>query len=136
MEPAILIPQSESLEAIASQPRLSQGKPEQGLAMAQQEGNEANRLDILPIVLQAVGRRAEADEDLNELATKYADSDAYFVAMTYAYRNDHDSALRWLERAYQQKDIGFGEIVGEPLFKNLANDPRFKALLRKVNLPE
>ena len=35
-----------------------------------------------------------------------------------------------------QKDIGFGEIVGEPLFKNLANDPRFKALLRKVNLPE
>jgi len=113
---------------------LAQGKPEAALAMAQQEGSEANRLDILPIVLQAAGHRTEADEALKALATKYADSDAYFVAMTYAYRDDHDLALRWLERAYQQKEVAFGEIVGEPLFKNLANDPRYNAFLSKMNL--
>jgi len=55
--------------------------------------------------------------------------------MTYAYRGDHDRALEWLERAYQQKDASLDEIVGEPLFKNLADDPRFKAFLRKMNLP-
>ena len=115
---------------------LAEGKPEAALAMAQQEGDEANRLDILPIVLQAAGRQAEADEALKALATKYADTDAYFVAMNYAYRDDHDLALQWLERAYQQKDSGFVEIVGEPLFKNLANDARYKAFLRKMNLPE
>ena len=104
--------------------------------MAQQEGDEANRLAILPIVLQAASRHAEADEALKALATKYADTDAYFVAMTYAYRDDHDLALQWLERAYQQKDSGFVEIVGEPLFKNLANDARYKAFPRKMDLPE
>ena len=28
------------------------------------------------------------------------------------------------------------DIVGEPLFKNLADDPRYKAFLRKMKLPE
>jgi len=104
--------------------------------MAQQESDEADRLDILPMVLQAAGRHAEADEALKALATKYADSDAYYVAMNYAYRDDHDLALQWLERAYRQKDTGFVEIIGEPLFKNLANDARYKAFLHKMKLPE
>jgi adenylate cyclase len=115
---------------------LAESKTEAALAMAEQEADEANRLDVLPIVLQAAGRHAEADEALKALATKYADSDAYYVATNYAYRDDHDLALQWLERAYQQKDAGFVEIVGEPLFKNLANDPRYKAFLRKMNLPD
>jgi TolB-like protein/Tfp pilus assembly protein PilF len=115
---------------------LAEGKPEAALAMAEEESDEANRLDILPIVLQAAGRQAEADEALKALTSKFADSDAYYVAMNYAYRDDHDLALQWLERAYQQKDSGFVEIVGEPLFKNLAADPRYRAFLRKMNLPE
>ena len=56
--------------------------------------------------------------------------------MNYAYRDDHDLALQWLERAYRQKDTGFVEIIGEPLFKNLANDARYKAFLHKMKLPE
>ena len=131
-----LVPDFAFARAYLAKTLLAEGKPEAALAMAQQEGDEANRLDILPIVLQAAGRHAEADEAQKALARKYADSDAYFVAMNYAYRDDHDLALQWLERAYQQKESSFGEIVGEPLFKNLANDRRFKAFLRKMNLPE
>jgi tetratricopeptide (TPR) repeat protein len=115
---------------------LAEGKREAALTMVQEEADEAARLEILPIVLQAGGRRPEADDALQSLATKYAGSDAYSVAMNYAYRDDHDHALQWLERAYEQKDSGFVEIVGEPLFKNLKDDPRFKAFLRKMNLPE
>ncbi len=89
----------------------------------------------LPVVLQANGRKAEADEALKAQIARWADRGAFFVAMTYAYRGDHDLALQWLERAYQQKDTGL-TIVGEPLFKNLADDPRYKAFLRKMNLPE
>jgi tetratricopeptide (TPR) repeat protein len=131
-----LVPDYAWAHAYLAKTLLAAGKPEAALAMAQREGVEANRLDILPIVLQAGGRRAEADEALKALVTKYAASDAYFVAMNYAYRDDHDLALQWLERAYQQKDSGFVEIVGEPLFKNLANDARYKAFLRKINLPD
>jgi TolB-like protein len=116
---------------------LAEGKPEAALAMAQQVGDEGDRLDILPLVLQAVGRQAEADEALKALIAKFADNDAYFVAMNYAYRDDHELALQWLQRAYKQKEIAvFVEIVGEPMFKNLANDPRYKTFLRKMNLPE
>ena len=115
---------------------LAQGKPDAALAMVQQEADQATRLWFLPIVLQAAGRQVEADEALQAQIAQWADTGAFFVAMTYAYRGDHDRALEWLERAYQQKDASLDEIVGEPLFKNLADDPRFKAFLRKMKLPE
>ncbi len=115
---------------------LAEGKPEAALAMVQQEDAEEFRLDTLPIALQAAGRKAEADEALKALITKYADSSAYFVAMTYAYRGDHDLAIQWLERAYKQKDTALVEIVGEHLFKNVANDDRYRAFLRRMKLLE
>jgi tetratricopeptide (TPR) repeat protein len=115
---------------------LAEGKQEAALAMVQQEDNEEDQQMFLPIVLQAAGRKAEGDEALKALITKFADTEAYCVAMTYAYRGNHDLALQWLERAYQQKDQGLKEIVGEPLFKNMASDPRYKAFLRKMKLPE
>ena len=86
--------------------------------------------------MQATGRKAEADVALQAQIAHWADRGAYFVAQTYAYRGDHDRALQWLERAYQQKDAALMEITGEPLFKNLSDDPRYKAFLRKMKLPE
>jgi hypothetical protein len=104
--------------------------------MQQQIVDDGERLALLPVVLQAAGLNAEADEALEAQIAKLADTDAYFVAMTYAHRGDRDQALLWLERAYKQKDIGLTVIVGEPLFKNLADDPRYKTFLRKLKLPE
>jgi len=114
---------------------LAQGEPEAALATAQQEVDEATRLCVLPVMLQAAGHKAEADAALQAQIAQLADTGAYWVAQTYAYRGDHDLALQWLERAYQQKDPFLGELVGEPLFKRIADDPRYKAFLRKMNLP-
>ena len=56
--------------------------------------------------------------------------------MSYAHRGDHDNAIQWLERAYQQKDTWLATtIIGEQLFKGMADDPRYKAFLRKLKLP-
>jgi len=115
---------------------VAQGKSDEALAVLQQDADLATRLWFLPIVLQAAGHQAEADQALQAQIAQWAETGAFFVAMTYAYRGDRDSALDWLERAYQQKDASLDEIVGEPLFKNLGNDPRFKAFLRKMKLPE
>ena len=79
---------------------LAEGKPGAALATLQQEHDEESRLGFLPIALQAVGRKVEADGALTTLIAKFADFDSYYVAMTYAYRGDHDRALQWLERAY------------------------------------
>jgi TolB-like protein len=115
---------------------LAQDKPEAALATLQQEVDKSNRLLFLPLVLQAAGRQAEADEALKAQIARWADTGAFFVALTYAYRGDHDLAMQWLERAYKQKDAVLVEIVGEPMFKSMAGDPRYKAFLRKMKLPE
>lgn len=115
---------------------LAEGDPQAALAMVQQEKSEKTRQMFLPIVLQAAGRKTEADEALKTLIAKFANDAAYYVSMSYAYRGERDLAFQWLERAFEQKDQYFREMVGEPLFKNLANDPRYKAFLRKMHLPE
>jgi TolB-like protein/Tfp pilus assembly protein PilF len=114
---------------------LAEGKPDGGLAMLQLANDNARQV-FLPIVLQAAGRQAESDEALTSLIAKFADTQAYYVAMTYAYRGDRNLAFRWLDRAYEQKDQGFIAFVGEPLFRNVKSDPRYKAFLKKMNLPE
>lgn len=115
---------------------LALGKPERALTIVQEDVDEGTRLMALPVVLQAAGRQAEADTALQALIERWGDTGAYGVALTYANRGEQDRAFEWLERAYRQRDAGLAEIVGEPLFKNIANDPRFKAFLRKMKLPE
>ena len=99
---------------------LAQDQADAALAMVRQEPDQAIRLWFYPIFLQAAGRQAEADEALQAQIAQWADTGAFFVAMTYAHRGDHDRALVWLERAYRQKDASLDEIVGEPLFGSLA----------------
>jgi tetratricopeptide (TPR) repeat protein len=115
---------------------LAQGKVDAALVSLQQEADEGNRLLYLPVMLQAAGRQADADEALHLQIARWADTGAFYVAQTFAYRGEHDRALEWLERAYKQKDLWLYEIVGEQIFKGMADDPRFKAFLRKMNLPE
>jgi tetratricopeptide (TPR) repeat protein len=112
------------------------GKVDQALAIVQQETDEEWRLVSLPNVLRAAGRNSEADKALEAQIAHWAETGAFYVAETYAFRGDHDRALEWLERAYRQRDPALIEITGEPLFKSLEADPRFKAFLRKMNLPD
>ena len=116
---------------------LAQGKPEAALAMAQRESDKGARLALLPIFLQAVGRQAEADAALKAQIEHRGDECAPCIARTYAYRGEHDLALQWLERAYQVKDPTILRFIDEPLYRNLVDDPRFKAFVRdKLKLPE
>jgi hypothetical protein len=59
----------------------------------------------------------DADAALQTLIAQYAATDASSIAITYAYRNEKELALQWLERAYAQRDAGLIEIAGEPLLK-------------------
>jgi hypothetical protein len=72
---------------------------------------------------------------LNELITKYHASNAFEIATIYAFRNQTDEAFEWLERAYAQRDASMMSTKVEPLLNSLHNDPRFAALLKKLNLP-
>jgi adenylate cyclase len=115
---------------------LAQGKSEAALAEMQQEQPDSGRDAALAVVYHAMGRRAESDAALAKLVREHAQDDAMEVAGAYAYRGEPDQAFAWLERAYRQKDSGLYLIKADPFFKNFNGDPRYKAFLRKMNLPE
>ena len=70
------------------------------------------------------------------MIAKHAADGAYRDAEALAWRGEKDKAFEWLERAYQQRDGGLSEIKVDLLLDHLHADPRFNALLKKMNLPE
>jgi len=66
---------------------------------------------------------------------KYHASSASEIAAVYAFRNQPDKAFEWLDRAYAQHDLNLTWTKADPLLKNLHNDPRYAAFLKKLNLP-
>jgi adenylate cyclase len=72
---------------------------------------------------------------LRELIAKYHASDAYGIAVVYAFRNQSDEAFEWLDRAYAQRDGGLIETKVDPRLKSLHSDPRYAAFLKKLNFP-
>ena len=59
------------------------------------------------------------------------------VASAYALAGDKDSAFKWLDQAYAERDgqdIMLLKCI--PSFKSLRGDPRFADLLRRLGLPE
>ena len=115
---------------------LAESKPREALDVLKPTINDDFALLYSPVILLANARQAEAEAAVQRLVSQQGAVSAFYVAQYYAYANDKERAMYWLERAYNQKDVGLVDIVGEPLFKNLTNDPRYKAFLRKMNLPE
>jgi serine/threonine-protein kinase len=66
----------------------------------------------------------------------FGDEMGYWIAMVYAARHDPDRAFAWLDRAFNVYGEGITWIKGDPLLGSLVEDPRYKALLQKMRLPE
>jgi TolB-like protein/Tfp pilus assembly protein PilF len=115
---------------------LLQGKANAALQEMQQETEENWRLSGLPLAYHALGRRGESDAALAALKDKYAGDSAYQIAEAHAFRGEADLAFEWLERAYAQRDGGVTEIKGDRLMRGFVGDPRYKAFLKKLKLPE
>lgn len=115
---------------------LLQGDFRGALAEVQQERSDSARDVGLAQVYHALGRRAESDAALAQVVHEHAQDEAWEIADAYAYRWELDQAFAWLDRAYSQKDAGLYLIKADPFFKKLKDDPRYKAFLRKMNLPE
>lgn len=128
-------PDSEWNRAFLARILLLQGKVDAARAELKLEPHEGARIATLPLILHAAGRTSEADAALKAQIEYWADEWAQGIAMTYAYMGDHDRAMEWLERAYQQRDTSLYD-VDSPIFRDLRNDPRYKSFLRnRLKLP-
>jgi hypothetical protein len=84
----------------------------------------------------ALGRKAESDAKLAEAIRQNGTDWASGIAEVYAFRGEKDRAFEWLDRACEVRDEFLYTIKGDPLLKSLEGDPRYKAFLRKLNIPE
>ena len=55
------------------------------------------------------------------------------IALIYNGLGETDKALEWLEKGYEQKDPKMAFLKVEPKWNNLRSEPRFIALMRRMN---
>jgi len=114
---------------------IMQGRLQDALPEIERVRPDSLRADMYAVVYYALGRKKESDDALQELVVKYHASGAYQIAEVYGFRNQSDEAFEWLDRAYAQHDGGLIETKVDPLLKNLRDDPRYAAFLKKLNFP-
>ena len=85
-----------------------------------------------PSPLIALGRGDESDAVLAALIEEQEQGAAYNIAYVHAYRDEADRAFEWLDKATEYKDAGLSGILGEPLFANLHDDPRWPLFLESI----
>jgi TolB-like protein/DNA-binding winged helix-turn-helix (wHTH) protein/cytochrome c-type biogenesis protein CcmH/NrfG len=112
-----------------------QGRAQDALAEIEQGRSNFFRLQHYAIAYHALGREKESDNALRELIEKYNTTAAFQIAEVYAFRKQSDEAFEWLDRAYARHDGGVIQTKVDPLLKNLHGDPRYPALLKKLNFP-
>jgi len=61
---------------------------------------------------------------------------AYNIAALYADLGDKDQAFRWLNTAYQERDLYLLRLKTDFSLDPMRSDPRFAELVRKVGLPQ
>jgi TolB-like protein/tetratricopeptide (TPR) repeat protein len=78
------------------------------------------------------GDKTEAERLLKEW--KREEITPIVFALLYLDIGDKDHAFQWLDRGIAQRSMYMDELKVEPMFDRLHSDPRFPALLRKMNL--
>jgi hypothetical protein len=66
--------------------------------------------------------------------TRY--SSAYWIASMYAELGEKDQAFRWLDTAYQERELFLLGLKTDFSFDPIRSDPRFAELVRRVGLPQ
>jgi len=111
-------------------------------AEARTEFQKATTLDDLPWYVSSLayacavsGDRAKAEQilrELDQLAKQRYVSPAN-RASVYLGLGENEKALDWLEKAYEDRDPIFWWINGDQLYDSVRNEPRFQALLQKID---
>jgi TolB-like protein/Flp pilus assembly protein TadD len=107
-----------------------------------EKGVEMNRssrtLGTYGYALAVYGRKAEALAIARELERDYQRSGNFAVniAAIYSGLGEKDTAFEWLDRAYEDRNSELTRLKWWPQVQPLRNDPRFKDLLKKMELPE
>jgi serine/threonine-protein kinase len=90
----------------------------------------------LGYALAVSGARAEAERMLADITAKRSKGvyPALPIAAISLGLGDHDAALAWIERAADERQVGYYMPSVDPIYDPVRADPRFQALLRRMQL--
>jgi len=120
---------------------LVMGQPLPALDIFQRHSWEVIRLAGTALAQHDLGDVEREQEALDVLRKRFADGEAYEIALIYAWRGDRDAAFEWLDRAFMQRGgrgvsrLHFRSLKFDPLLRNVRDDARYATLLRQMNLP-
>ena len=86
-----------------------------------------------------LGRRDEALAMIKTLEEGFANGNngaATNIAFVYVLLGDKEKTFEWLEKAFQARDTDLPRFRLGPTFDPIRDDPRYKDLLKRMNLPE
>jgi TolB-like protein/DNA-binding winged helix-turn-helix (wHTH) protein/Flp pilus assembly protein TadD len=84
------------------------------------------------------GREDDARKVLAELTSRSQQEyvSPVAIALIHVGLKETESALQWLEQAYQQRDFDLVFANKAAAFRPLQSEPRFRELMRRIGLPE
>ncbi|HEX4133055.1 MAG TPA: protein kinase [Bryobacteraceae bacterium] len=90
------------------------------------------------MTLAMAGRRGEAVALLDKISRKAAADYISPVSVAYVYTalGDKDQAFENLDRAVHDRDPNLLGLKSNPIFESLRSDGRYRAILRKMQLPD
>jgi tetratricopeptide (TPR) repeat protein len=90
------------------------------------------------LVLARSGQREEATKLLNQLKQESAQNyvTSYAIALAHIGLNEKEQAFVWLEKEVAERGYWAGVYAVDPVLDDLRSDPRFKEMLKRLNLPE
>ena len=92
-------------------------------------------LSLLGHAYAASGRKAEAKGVLAELdQQKQRYVSPYTIATVYAGLGEKDQAFKWLEKAFEERDIWLMNLNVDPVLNPLRADHRFAGLVLRIGL--
>jgi TolB-like protein/tetratricopeptide (TPR) repeat protein len=116
---------------------LLKGEKQAALAQIDLESVETARWAGRAMIFHSMGRKTDSDAALKRLTElTFQPNLGYLIASVHAYRGETDAAFIWLERAFTQKDPALYRIKSSVFLSLLEADPRYKAFIRKMKLPE
>ena len=80
-------------------------------------------------------KKEKAQEILDKLIKKSEQEylSPYHIALVYFALGEADKGFDWMNKAYQELDYWLNWLKIEPTLNEVRSDPRFKALLEKLN---
>ena len=128
-------PRSELTASNLSTLRLLQGRYAESLAQCPKISDERTRLSCVAYAQHSLGHRAVADQALSDLLKTGTGGNLTNLAGVYAWFGNADQAFAWFDKALAAREGGASQILADRTLDWLHKDPRWRALLKKLNLP-